>query len=61
LRAREAYRIGRLKLQKNEARFFHKRDELKGSIAKTFLHAMRAAAVEIRALANPLVSQPFAP
>jgi hypothetical protein len=44
LHEREARGIGRLRRPKNEARLFHKRDELERSIARAFIAAMRGAA-----------------
>ena len=40
---REARQIGPLRRPKNEARLFHKRDELERAIARAFVAAMRAA------------------
>src|SRR5262245_58093529 len=45
LHEREARGIGRLRRPKNEARLFHKRDELERSIARAFIAAMRGAPV----------------
>lgn len=40
---REARQIGPLRRPKNEARLFHKRDELERAIARAFIAAMRVA------------------